>query len=154
MVFCFLFFFHWKKNHLTKQRLRHALFYPPVQIPVFQGANKPIMGNSINAGYFHGKDGLGDSPDPKAPSLDMIQKEHGVDAIIRIVNEHPGEVGSLSTVFWFRSCFSISLQAFTPQISLVATAPLTNLALAVKMDPSLPSKLRGLYIMGGNTECQ
>ncbi len=42
---------------------------------------------------------------------------------------------------------------FVPQVSLVATAPLTNLALAVRMDPSLPSKLRGLYIMGGNTEC-
>lgn len=40
------------------------------------------------------------------------------------------------------------------QVSLVATAPLTNLALAVRMDPSLPSKLRGLFIMGGNTECQ
>uniref|UniRef100_A0A8C7YA76 Si:dkey-4e7.3 n=1 Tax=Oryzias sinensis TaxID=183150 RepID=A0A8C7YA76_9TELE len=38
------------------------------------------------------------------------------------------------------------------QVSLVATGPLTNLALAVRLDPSLPSKLRGLYIMGGNTE--
>lgn len=60
----------------------------------------------------------------------------------------------------FTQCFvsnpvsGILLQAFTPQISLVATAPLTNLALAVKMDPSIPSKLHGLYIMGGNTECQ
>uniref|UniRef100_A0A3B3BZ34 Si:dkey-4e7.3 n=1 Tax=Oryzias melastigma TaxID=30732 RepID=A0A3B3BZ34_ORYME len=51
-----------------------------------------------------------------------------VPAMIRIVNENPGEV------------------------SLVATGPLTNLALAVRLDPSLPSKLRGLYIMGGNTE--
>lgn len=40
------------------------------------------------------------------------------------------------------------------QVSLVAVAPLTNLALAVRLDPSLPSKLRGLYIMGGNTECK
>lgn len=44
------------------------------------------------------------------------------------------------------SCFS--------QVSLVATAPLTNVALAVKLDPSFPEKLKGLYIMGGNTDCE
>ncbi len=36
----------------------------------------------------------------------------------------------------------------------MATAPLTNVALAVKLDPSLPKKLKGLYIMGGNTDCE
>ncbi|XP_023141548.1 inosine-uridine preferring nucleoside hydrolase isoform X1 [Amphiprion ocellaris] len=97
-------------------------------IPVFKGAAKPILGNTINAGGFHGHDGLGDAPDSNAPDLDLVQKEGAVSAMIRIVNENPGEV------------------------SLVATAPLTNLALAVRLDPSLPSKLRGLYIMGGNTE--
>lgn len=44
------------------------------------------------------------------------------------------------------SCFS--------KVSLVATAPLTNVALAVKLDPSFPEKLKGLYIMGGNTACE
>lgn len=39
------------------------------------------------------------------------------------------------------------------QVTLVATAPLTNLALAVQLDPNFPKKLRALYIMGGNTEC-
>uniref|UniRef100_A0A8C7QT44 Inosine/uridine-preferring nucleoside hydrolase domain-containing protein n=1 Tax=Oncorhynchus mykiss TaxID=8022 RepID=A0A8C7QT44_ONCMY len=32
--------------------------------------------------------------------------------------------------------------------------PLTNLALAVKIDPTLPQKLKGLFIMGGNTDCK
>lgn len=54
----------------------------------------------------------------------------------------------------FQSCFYVFITTFSPQVSLVATAPLTNLALAVKLDPSLPSKLHGLYIMGGNTDCQ
>ncbi|XP_061580146.1 inosine-uridine preferring nucleoside hydrolase isoform X2 [Cololabis saira] len=99
-----------------------------LEIPVFKGASKSILGESINAGHFHGEDGLGDAPDPDAPGLELVQEEGAVAAMIRIVNENPGEV------------------------SLVATAPLTNLALAVKMDPDLPSKLRGLYVMGGNTE--
>lgn len=40
------------------------------------------------------------------------------------------------------------------QVSLVATAPLTNLALAIRIDPTVCQKLKGLYIMGGNTECK
>lgn len=40
------------------------------------------------------------------------------------------------------------------QVSLVATGPLTNLALAIRIDPTISQKLKGLYIMGGNTECK
>ncbi|KAF1382730.1 hypothetical protein PFLUV_G00146800 [Perca fluviatilis] len=115
-------------ENVCKNTLRVLQVCNKLEIPVFKGAAKPILGNSLSAGQFHGQDGLGDAPDPDAPGLDLVQKEGAVSAMIRIVSENPGEV------------------------SLVATAPLTNLALAVRMDPSLPSKLRGLYIMGGNTE--
>lgn len=40
----------------------------------------------------------------------------------------------------------------SPQVSLVALGPLTNLALAVRLDPCFPKKLKDLYIMGGNME--
>ncbi|XP_050975046.1 inosine-uridine preferring nucleoside hydrolase [Labeo rohita] len=100
----------------------------PNIIPVFRGATKSLLGQTISAGDFHGKDGLGDAPHPDAPGLDLVQKEGAVSAMIRIVNENPGEV------------------------SLVATAPLTNVALAVKLDPTFPQKLKGLYLMGGNTD--
>ena len=43
-----------------------------------------------------------------------------------------------------KTCFS--------QVSLVALGPLTNLALAVRLDPCFPQKLKALYIMGGNME--
>ncbi|XP_022595998.1 inosine-uridine preferring nucleoside hydrolase-like isoform X1 [Seriola dumerili] len=115
-------------ENVCKNTLRVLQACNKLEIPVFKGAAKPILGKRIDAGHFHGQDGLGDAPDPNAPALDLVQKEDAVSAMIRIVNENPGEV------------------------SLVATAPLTNLALAVMIDPSLPSKLRGLYIMGGNTE--
>lgn len=62
------------------------------KIPVFKGAAKPVLGNSISAGHFHGLDGLGDAPDPNAPGLDLVQEEGAVSAMIRIVNENPGEV--------------------------------------------------------------
>lgn len=59
---------------------------------MFKGAIKPILGVTVDAGHFHGEDGLGDAPDPNAPGLDRLQKEGAVEAMIRIVNEHPGEV--------------------------------------------------------------
>ncbi|XP_066541562.1 inosine-uridine preferring nucleoside hydrolase-like isoform X2 [Hoplias malabaricus] len=92
-----------------------------LEIPVFRGASKPLLGKVLSARHIHGSDGLGDAPDPDAPGLELVQEEGAVSAIIRM-------------------------------ITLVALAPLTNLALAVKLDPTLPQKLKGLYIMGGNAE--
>lgn len=69
-----------------------------VKIPVFRGAAKPILGNAIDAGNFHGKDGLGDVPDPNAPGLDWIKQESAVSAISRIINENPREVRGLLCV--------------------------------------------------------
>ncbi|XP_053167032.1 inosine-uridine preferring nucleoside hydrolase-like [Hemicordylus capensis] len=119
-------------NTLLENTCRNALrvlrICNKLQIPVFAGASAPILGGPLLGASFHGKDGLGDAPDPSAPGQELLQKEHAVNAILRIVNERPG------------------------QVSLVAIGPLTNLALAVKMDPTLPKKLRSLFIMGGNTE--
>ncbi|KAL3999448.1 RNA-binding protein Luc7-like 2 [Sarotherodon galilaeus] len=99
-----------------------------LKIPVYRGCSKPLLARKQHAGDYHGKDGLGDVPDPDAPGLDLLQKKKAVQAMIKLVKENAGEV------------------------SLVATAPLTNLAVAVQLDPSLPKKLKALYIMGGNTE--
>ncbi|TRY56449.1 hypothetical protein DNTS_032916 [Danionella cerebrum] len=115
-------------DNVCKNVLRVLKVCNRLEIPVFRGACKSLLGQTVSAGEFHGKDGLGDAPDPNAPDLDLVQQEGAVSAMIRIVNENPGAV------------------------SLVATAPLTNVALAVKLDPSLPQKLKGLYIMGGNTD--
>ncbi|XP_075706406.1 nucleoside hydrolase-like [Rhinoderma darwinii] len=99
-----------------------------LQIPVFGGATRPLLGNSLHASHYHGVDGLGDAPDSTSPDLDHLHKEHAVLAMIRIVNKYPG------------------------QVSLVAIGPLTNLALAVNMDPTFPQKIKCLFIMGGNME--
>ncbi|KAM4046738.1 inosine-uridine preferring nucleoside hydrolase-like [Anomaloglossus baeobatrachus] len=99
-----------------------------LQIPVYRGATRPLLSKSVHASFYHGVDGLGDAPDSTPPDLDLLQKEHAVLAMIRIINDYPGEV------------------------SLVATGPLTNLALAVNMDPTFPQKIKSLFIMGGNME--
>nr|XP_057906654.1 inosine-uridine preferring nucleoside hydrolase-like [Doryrhamphus excisus] len=115
-------------QNVLKNTLRVLKVCNRLDIPVYSGFAEGLMGRKIHAGAFHGKDGLGDVPDPDAPGLELLQEMNAVQAIISIASKYPGEV------------------------TLVATAPLTNLALAVKMDPSLPSKLKALYIMGGNIE--
>uniref|UniRef100_A0A8C8FAP6 Inosine/uridine-preferring nucleoside hydrolase domain-containing protein n=1 Tax=Oncorhynchus tshawytscha TaxID=74940 RepID=A0A8C8FAP6_ONCTS len=109
-----------------RNTLRVLKVFQRLEIPVFGGTAEPLIGHPLSAGSFHGQDGLGDAPDPDALGLELLQTE---GAVIRLVNENPGEV------------------------CLVAMAPLTNLALTVKIDPTLPQKLKGLFIMGarGNT---
>lgn len=52
----------------------------------------PLLANGKHAGDFHRKDGLGDVPDPNAPGLELLQKKKAAQAMIKIVNDNPGEV--------------------------------------------------------------
>ncbi|KAK2856903.1 hypothetical protein Q5P01_005638 [Channa striata] len=115
-------------ENVLKNTLRVLKVCNRLDIPVYRGSSTPILAEKKNAGDYHGKDGLGEVPDPAAPGLELLQKTKAATAIIKIVNENPGEV------------------------TLAAVAPLTNLAVAVQLDPSFPEKLKALYIMGGNTE--
>lgn len=98
------------------------------QIPVFKGSAGPLIRPVTTFKDHFGTDGLGDVLQNSEIWKTQIQKEHAVNAMIRLVNENQGEV------------------------SLIALGPLTNLALAVSLDPTFPQKLKDLYIMGGNME--
>uniref|UniRef100_A0A8C7Y456 Inosine/uridine-preferring nucleoside hydrolase domain-containing protein n=1 Tax=Oryzias sinensis TaxID=183150 RepID=A0A8C7Y456_9TELE len=117
-----------KLENVLKNTLRVLKVCNRLDIPVFRGCENPLLAKRRSAADYHGADGLGEVPDPKAPSLELLQKKNAVNAMIKIAKENSGEV------------------------TLVATAPLTNLAVAVELDPSFPKHLKALYIMGGNTE--
>lgn len=63
------------------------------QIPVYKGFSKPLLARKQHASDYHGKDGLGDVPDPDAPSVELLQKEKAAEAMLKIARENPGEVG-------------------------------------------------------------
>ncbi len=93
-------------------------------IPVFGGCPTPLVRMPEEyAGHVHGMDGLGDIgfPEPQAQTSD----EHAANALLRLTGERPGE------------------------LTLVALAPLTNLALALRLDPTLPQRVARLVVMGG-----
>lgn len=96
-----------------------------IEAPIYPGADMPMgMERRKLATHVHGADGLGDaglSQDVQAPP----EAENAAEAIVRLVRAHPGE------------------------ISLLAIAPLTNLALALQLDPGIAPLVKRVVIMGG-----
>jgi len=91
------------------------------EVPVHPGARVPLF-QPWHAAGAHG-DGKGDHDFPM-PSQ-TPETEPAADAIVRIVDAHPGE------------------------IELLAIGPLTNIATALLRDRELPRKVKHLWIMGG-----
>jgi purine nucleosidase len=93
-------------------------------IPVAPGAAEPLVRKPRERkSDVHGSDGLGNAnlPLPVAKPI----SEHAANFIVRTVSAQPGE------------------------ISLIAVGPLTNLALALKLEPRLPMMVKEVVIMGG-----
>lgn len=93
-------------------------------IPLFAGEHKPIARELVTAEYVHGKTGI-DGVDIYQPSVEL-QSQSGVDFIIE----------SLA-------------QAAENELTIVATGPLTNIALAIHRAPQLVSKIKQIVLMGG-----
>ena len=94
-----------------------------LDVPVAAGAKQPLMVPLNPAPYVHGDDGLGNTflPAPKRrPS-----EESAAEMILRLSHEYAGE------------------------LTLLTTAPLTNIAVALLQDPDLAKRLRKVVIMGG-----
>ncbi len=108
---------------LTTANALKILDIAEMDIPVYRGCDRPLINRPVHAAYVHGADGLGDCGIPA--SKKHVQAEHAVNALIRLANENPGE------------------------LTLVAIGPLTNLAVALSLDPELPTKFKQLVVMGG-----
>ena len=94
------------------------------EIPVHQGASRPLTRPHRDASHYHGTNGLGDAQLPEVDTL--LGPDRGPAAIIRLAKQRPGE------------------------IVLVATGPLTNVAIALNVLPELPSLLKRFVLMGGS----
>ena len=73
-------------NVPVEQSTRNALYVVELcgaDVPVYAGADKPLLRTYQNATWFHGRDGLGDHdyPSPKKSQGSL----HAVDAIIQTV---------------------------------------------------------------------
>ena len=99
-----------------------------VDIPFYVGASSPLVSAHKSAAHVHSVDGLGDADVPE--SSRQPETEHAVHALLRLANEAPGEY------------------------ALLALGPLTNIALAIRLDPTFPQKFREFVVMGGSVNAR
>ena len=97
-------------------------------VPVAKGAADPLNGPYLGAVTFvHGDDGQGNTFRPASQQQPIGPS--AAEFIVQQLNEQPGV------------------------ITLVAVGPLTNLALALQLDPTITEKVVEVVVMGGNAFC-
>lgn len=105
-------------------------------IKCYKGASEPIMGSYRKihrAEWWHGTDGLGDIPHLSPitiPDLELCGK------IFQDITSAQGIIELSKT--------------YPEELEIVTLGPMTNLALAYKLDPSLPTRIKKIHVMGGN----
>ena len=119
-------------NVAFDQEVENALYTiqvadPGYKVPVYKGYNSPMLSFAQKVHKtvenIHGNYGMGDAEFAKAEQ--RPEEQHAVDFIIEIVKANPGK------------------------IALLAIAPLTNIAMALKKDPTIAADIPHLYVMGG-----
>ncbi len=111
-----------QKTTANALRLREYLGFPTV--PVASGAAQPLVRPAVDAAHVHGEHGLGSVvlPDATLPLDPRSAAEFIVDAL----RAEPGA------------------------IHLVATGPMTNIALALELEPAIARLAASFTIMGGS----
>jgi purine nucleosidase len=113
-------------NHpleLTTLNARRICSLCHIEVPIAAGCSAPLIRPLVTAPEIHGETGLEGHlwPDPTA----AIVPDHAVDLIIDLVMAAPGE------------------------ITLVPTGPVTNIAMALRKEPRIASRVREVVLMGG-----
>ena len=94
------------------------------EVPVAIGENKPLVGEWEGpVPHIHGKNGVGDVDLP--PTDQKPLAEHASDFMVRMAREHGRD------------------------LTIVTLGRMTNLALALRREPSLPSMVKNVVFMGG-----
>lgn len=98
-----------------------------LDVPLYLGCRRPLVREWVSAENVHGDGGGGLAIDESGLAP---QAEHGVDALIRLAAEAPGE------------------------LTVVCIGPLTNIAMALVKDPAFVGNVKALYIMGGSNNAR
>jgi len=91
-------------------------------IPVARGADRPLLEAARHARHVHGEDGMADLGLPASQRRPV--EEHAVELLHRAITQGP--------------------------VTLVTLAPLTNIALLLRMHPEVVERLRRIVVMGGS----
>jgi inosine-uridine nucleoside N-ribohydrolase len=90
-------------------------------VPVHAGAARPLIADPLDAAEVHGEDGMHGTT---LPTPTRAAADDGVEFLIEAARQEEG-------------------------LHLIATGPLTNVALALRVDPGFARRLAGITFMGG-----
>lgn len=110
-------------ENTTRNARRAVEFAGLTEIPIAAGMPRPLVREPHYAPDIHGKTGL-DGPDLPEPTV-ALNAQNAVE-------------------------FLIAESHATPDLHLVPTAPLTNIAAALVRDPTLPGRIKQISLMGGS----
>ena len=97
-------------------------------VPIYRGCDQPLAGVIETAQRILGDSGMPTTGDILPPGAAVDAAGHAVDALIAAVRAHPG------------------------QITIMAIAPMTNLATALTRAPDIAEKIVEIILMGGSTD--
>ena len=95
-----------------------------LDVKVFAGAKGPLIGPQVTAEHAHGKSGL-DGPDIFKPSI-TLQPRYAPDFLVETI-----------------------LKEDEKTVTLCPIGPLTNIALALKLEPRIAPRIKQIVLMGG-----
>ena len=114
-------------NQTLEKTVRNALNlvqYLNLDVPVYAGCSLPMVRTRKVAGDIHGESGL---DGPVFPPLQRrAESEHAVNYLVRTLMDSDGD------------------------ITVATTGPMTNLAMALRMEPRIAEKIRRIVLMGGS----
>lgn len=113
-------------DHVTRNAQQVLTVAGLSGVPIYRGASRPLLNDVVTATDIHGDTGMEihgfTLPEPAVP----VEEEHAVRWIVdTLMREEPGTV------------------------TLVPTGPLTNIALAARLEPRIVERVREVVLMGG-----
>lgn len=111
-------------DKVTYNTLRLLKFFGK-EVPVAKGAAEPLLLPLLDASNVHGKSGM-EGFDFDEPDDHLLLKENAVEAMRRVIMES------------------------NEPVTLVPIAPLTNIALLLKVYPEVKKNIREIVLMGGS----
>ena len=115
-------------NQTIEKTARNALnvaTFLGINVPIAIGCEFPMVRERVICAAIHGESGLDGFEFPNYG--DKFDKRHGVQLIIDSVMNND-------------------------KVTIVATGPLTNVAMAIKMEPKILERLDEIVIMGGSVD--
>lgn len=112
-------------DHTTNNALR-VLDWLGNSAPVYAGVDRALLSRRVDAAAYHGASGL------EAPQIGPPKRAREAEGAISFLTR--------------------TLLASAGRVTIIASGPMTNLAIALRLEPGIAEKIEQVVFMGGSTD--